>query len=200
MKEAGAMNRDRLTRMCGYSLAGTFAVVGIIFLAIPDKVLAAFNWLAAGIDWPLSPADGHTLYLALAVGYMYAVTLLAWKLARHPGERVYPSLLVHAKAASAVVCLGLFAIQGHYLLYLANFVVDGAIAAFVWWLCLRRRAAAGGRAGAVAPRNDAACEPAADFAVLPPGRRPQAGRARPARPGDGRRVRDRTAGLGRTPL
>jgi hypothetical protein len=142
MKEAGAMNRDRLTRMSGYSLAGTFAVVGIIFLSIPDKVLAAFNWLAAGIDWPLSTADGHTLYLALTVGYMYAVTLLAWKLARHPGERVYPSLLVHAKAASAVVCLGLFAIQGHYLLYLANFVVDGAIAAFVWWLCLRRHAAA----------------------------------------------------------
>jgi hypothetical protein len=43
---------------------------------------------------------------------------------------------VHAKAASAVICLGLFALQGHYLLYLANFVVDGAIALFVWRLCL----------------------------------------------------------------
>jgi hypothetical protein len=50
---------------------------------------------------------------------------------------VFPWLLVQAKAASAVVCLGLFVLQEQYLLYLANFVVDGAIALFVWWLCLR---------------------------------------------------------------
>jgi hypothetical protein len=130
------LTRPALIRMTGYGLAGTFAVVGIIFLAIPEKVLAAFNWLAAGLGWPLSTTDGYTLYLALAVGYMYLVTLLAWKIARDPGERIYPLLLVHAKAASAVICLGLFALQAHYLLYLANFIVDGAIALFVWRLCL----------------------------------------------------------------
>ena len=81
--------------------------------------------------------EAHTLYLALALGYMYLVTLLAWQMARHPEVRVFPWLLVQAKAASAVVCLGLFALQEQYLLYLANFVVDGAIALFVWWLCLR---------------------------------------------------------------
>jgi hypothetical protein len=127
----------RLVRMTGYGLAGTFAVVGIIFLAIPGKVLAAFNWLAAGLGWPESTAEPYTLYLALAVGYMYVVTLLAWQMARHPDVRAYPWVLVQAKAASALVCLGLFALQGQYLLYLANFVVDGAIALVVWWLCLR---------------------------------------------------------------
>ena len=130
------MNRASLIRTTGTSLAGTFAVVGIIFLAIPEQVLAAFNWLADGLGWPQSTTQGYTIYLALAAGYMYLVTLLAWKTARAPGERVYPLLLVHAKAASAVICLGLFALQGHYLLYLANFVVDGAIALFVWSLCL----------------------------------------------------------------
>jgi hypothetical protein len=123
--------------MTGFSLTGTFAAVGIIFLAIPEKVLAAFNWLASGLGWPESTTDGFTLFLALAAGYMYVVTLLAWKIARHPGERIYPTLLVHAKAASAVVCIALFALQEQYLLYLANFVVDGAIALFVWWLCVR---------------------------------------------------------------
>jgi hypothetical protein len=130
------MKRTALIRMTGFGLAGTFAAVGVVFLAIPDKVLAAFNWLAAGLGWPLSTTEGYTLFLALAAGYMYVVTLLAWKIARHPDERTWPTILVHAKAASAIVCLGLFAIQDHYLLYLANFVVDGAIALFVWRICL----------------------------------------------------------------
>jgi hypothetical protein len=132
------MSRPALIRMTGLSLAGTFAVVGIIFLAMPGKVLAAFNWLAAGIGWPESTTAGYTLYLALAAGYMYVVTLLAWKIARHPEDRTWPTLLVHAKAASAVACLGLFAAQEHYLLYLVNFIVDGAIALLVAVLCLRR--------------------------------------------------------------
>jgi hypothetical protein len=134
------MNRPALIRMTGYSLAGTFAIVGILFLAIPDKVLAAFNWLAGGLGWPASTTDGYTLYLALAAGYMYVVTLLAWRMARHPEDRTWPALLVHAKAASAVICLGLFALQEQYLLYLANFIVDGAIALLVGMLCLRRTA------------------------------------------------------------
>lgn len=143
------MNRTRLIRLTGFGLATTFAVVGVAFLAIPDEVLAAFNWLADGLGWPASTTDGYTLYLALAAGYMYLVTVLAWKMARHPGERAFPSMLVHAKTASAVICLGLFAVQEQYPLYLANFVVDGAIALAVWWLCLRpAKAAADRRIGA----------------------------------------------------
>jgi hypothetical protein len=138
--KAGILTNARLVRMAGLSLAGTFAVVGIIFVAIPGKVLAAFNWLAAGIGWPESTTEPYTLYLALAVAYMYVVMLLAWQMVRHPEVRAYPWVLVQAKTASAVVCIGLFAIQEQYLLYLANFVVDGAIALFVWWLCLRRDA------------------------------------------------------------
>lgn len=137
------MTKSRSIKMVGLSLAGTFAAVGVIFVAIPARVLAAFNWLAEGIGWPTSTTQPHTLYLALAIGYMYLVTLLAWQMARHPEQRVFPWLLVHGKAASAVVCLGLFALQEQYLLYLANFVVDGAIALFVWWLCLRAAAGQG---------------------------------------------------------
>jgi hypothetical protein len=132
-------SRARFVRTAGLGLAGTFAVVGIIFAAIPRMVLEAFNWLARGIGWPESTTAPHTLYLALALGYMYVVTVLAWQMARHPQERAWPWVLVQAKAASSLVCIALFALQEQYLLYLANFVVDGAIAAFVWWLCLRRR-------------------------------------------------------------
>lgn len=131
------MSRIRLVRITGYSLAFTFAAVGVVFVAIPAKVLAAFNWLAEGLGWPASTTQSYTLYLALAIGYMYVVTLLAWQMGRHPEMRVYPWLLVQAKAASAIVCLALFALQDQYLIYLANLVVDGAIALAVWWLCVR---------------------------------------------------------------
>ena len=96
------MTSPRLIRMTGWSLAGTFAVVGVIFLVIPGKVLAAFNWLAGGLGWPESTTQPYTLYLALAVGYMYVVTLLAWQMARHPEVRAFPWMLVQAKAASAL--------------------------------------------------------------------------------------------------
>lgn len=131
------MKRPQLVSMAGYSLAGTFAIVGVVFVAIPTKVLAAFNWLGDGLGWPPSTTEPHTLFLSLALAYMYLVTLLAWQMARHPEARAFPWLLVQGKAASAVICLGLFALQDQYVLYLANFVVDGAIAVAVWALCLR---------------------------------------------------------------
>lgn len=126
----------RLLRTVALGLATTFVTVGLVFLFIPGKVLSAFNWLAEGMGWPSSPTAPYTLYLALAVGYMYVVTVLAVQMARHPEERIYPWVLVNAKAASALACLGLFSLQAQYLIYLVNFGVDGAIAVFVWWLWL----------------------------------------------------------------
>ncbi len=133
-----AAGRERRVRLNGFALAGTFAVVGIIFLIIPGQVLAAFNWLSRGIGLPESATAGFGFYLGLAVAYMYVVTVLAWMIARHPSDRVYPWLLVQAKAASSLLSLLLFAVDEQYLIYLANFVVDGVIAVYVAWLCLRR--------------------------------------------------------------
>ena len=140
MSEAGGelSGRERLSRTTGLVLAGTFAAVGAIFLVIPGEVLAAFDWLSSGIGLPGAPTGGQAFYPALAVAYMYVVTLLAWMMARRPDERVFPWLLVNAKAASSLLSLALFVIDDQYLIYLANFAVDGVIALFVWWLCLRR--------------------------------------------------------------
>ncbi len=118
----------RLVKMTGYGLAVTFAAVGLIFATIPTEVLAAFNRLAAGLGWPESSTEPYTLYLGLALAYMYMVTVLAWQTARHPLVRWFPWMLVQAKGASAVICLFLFALQEQYVIYLANLVVDGAIA------------------------------------------------------------------------
>lgn len=130
--------RLKLIRWTGMGLVTVFAAVGICFLVIPGQVLSAFNRLGDLLGWPASPTDAYTLFLALAAGYMWVVTVLAWRMAREPENGIYPWLLMQAKAASALICLLLFAVQDRYAIYLVNFLVDGAIAVFVWAVALRR--------------------------------------------------------------
>lgn len=136
-----AMTRQQLVRVSGLVLAAAFAVVGVIFLVLPGDVLGVFNSAGRRFGLPPSTTAAHTLYLALALAYMYVVTALAVMMARHPDTRAYPSMLVQAKAASALVCLFLFVVQEHYAIFLANFVVDGAIAAFVFSIALNSHSA-----------------------------------------------------------
>ena len=126
-----------LVRLMGATLAPTFAVVGVVFLLIPGRVLALFNAVGDQVGLPPSPTDAYTLYLTLAVAYMYVVTVLAVQMARHPRVTAYPWVLVQAKAASALVCLVLFVAQDQYLIYVANAAVDGAIAVLVWAAAVR---------------------------------------------------------------
>lgn len=130
------LQRD-LVRVTGYGLAASFALVGVLFLAIPADVLSALNRVGAATGLARSPLQGHGFYVALAVAYMYLVTVLATLMARHPEDRAYATLLVHAKAASSLLSLVLFAAHAHYLVYLTNFAVDGAIALFVYVACAR---------------------------------------------------------------
>jgi hypothetical protein len=129
--------RDTLIRATGYTLAVAFAVVGLLFLVAPGGVLTMLDRMGAGFGLVASPPAGHGFYLMLTVAYMYVVTVLATLMARHPGNPAYATLLVHAKAASALLSIGFFAVQQHCFVYLANFAVDGAIALFVYWLCVR---------------------------------------------------------------
>jgi hypothetical protein len=112
-----------------FSLCGTitFAVVGLVFLFIPDQVLGLFNYAANYLGMPLSPVQGVNFYLILAVAYMYMVTLLAWLMYRHPLVKCYPFLLAHAKLASSALSLYLFLIHQPYLIYIVNSVIDGGI-------------------------------------------------------------------------
>jgi hypothetical protein len=129
---------DAFVRLTGYGLATAFALVGLLFLAAPGGVLAALDRVGGELGFTPTSAAGHSLYLALAVAYMYVVTVLAVLMARRPDEPAFATLLVHAKAASAVLSLALFAADDRQFAYLANFLVDAAIALFVWWTCARR--------------------------------------------------------------
>jgi hypothetical protein len=104
-----------------------FAIVGLLFLIIPDQVLIFFNNVSSSLGMVQAPVIGHNFYLILAAGYMYLVTVLAFLMFRNPEVRQYPMLLTHAKLASSFLSLMLFLVHAHYLIYLANFVIDGFI-------------------------------------------------------------------------
>jgi hypothetical protein len=129
----------RLYRIASLLMAVAFGAVGLIFLFAPDGVLAFFNALSVRVGWPpVGPAAGF--YLVLAVAYMYVVTLLAGWMVLRPANDTLPVLLINAKAASAILSFGFFAFRQPALIYLANGVVDGLIAAGVLLLYVKREA------------------------------------------------------------
>jgi len=104
-----------------------FSAVGLIFLVIPDRVLQFFNTLSGWLGFIRAPLGAVSFYLVLAVGYMYLVSVLAWFMYRFPESRWFPLLLAHAKLASSGLSLVLFIAHRPFLIYMTNFIVDGAI-------------------------------------------------------------------------
>jgi len=137
---------SKAAKLAAYGMAAVFAAVGIIFLVAPGGVIAFFNTLSVPLGLRPAPVSGVSLYSALAAAYMYVVTFLAWNMARRPDADIFPRLLVHAKLASAIVSLGLFAVGRPYLILLANGIIDGGIgvAVEVWFRRGRGAGPAGG--------------------------------------------------------
>jgi len=129
----------KIYKLTSFILMFLFAITGILFLGIPDRILAVFNNLSSSFGMVQSPVSGWSFYLILAVGYMYLVTVLAFLMFRHPENRYFPLLMVHAKLASSILSLALFLLQAHYLVYLANFIVDGMIGIAVLTVYLKSR-------------------------------------------------------------
>ena len=127
----------KLYKTVSLILTFLFAVTGLLFLAVPDRALIFFNSISSSMGMPESPLTGLNFYLILTVGYMYLVTALAFLMYRHPENKYLPQLLAQAKLASSLLSLALFLFQAHYLIYLANFIIDGVIAAIVMWLYIK---------------------------------------------------------------
>ncbi len=125
-------------RAIALALAIAFAAVGLVFLCTPATVVNALEQVAhfvGGRGMPAADVDS-ALFRALAVAYMYVVTLLAWMMFRQPASTIWPALLAHAKFASAAVSLLLFVTHTAYLVYVANGIIDGLIGLLA--LALRR--------------------------------------------------------------
>lgn len=117
----------RLYKLFSLIAAAIFAVVGLIFLFFPDSALIFFNSISGYFGLPQAPVQGTGFYLTLASAYMYLVTLLAYLMYRYPEQNIYPFLLAQGKLASSIISIYLFLMHQPYLIYFANFIIDGFI-------------------------------------------------------------------------
>jgi nitric oxide reductase large subunit len=118
------------------ALALSFALVGILFIAVPSGVLDTISdvgeWL--GND-TRAPHTQEYLWLALAFAYMVVIAGIC-VVAQADVVRYRPLLLVLAvgKTASSLGSLAFFLIDEHVFIYLLNFLVDGFLALLALWL------------------------------------------------------------------
>jgi len=117
-------------------LAVSFAVVGILFVAVPSGVLDVISdvgeWFGNNTRAPHTQED---LWLALSFAYMVVITGICL-VAQMDVVRYRPLLLVLAagKTASSLGSLAFFLIDEHVFIYLLNFLVDGFLALLSLWL------------------------------------------------------------------
>ena len=117
-------------------MAASFAVVGILFIAVPSGVLDAISDLGEEIgSFTRAPQTEEQLWLALAFAYMVVITGICL-VAQADVVRYRPLLLVLAvgKTASSLGSLGFYAFDQDVFIYLLNFLVDGFLALLALWL------------------------------------------------------------------
>jgi hypothetical protein len=117
-------------------LAVSFAVVGILFIAVPTGVLNTISDLGDAIgSFTRAPLTEEKLWLALAFAYMVVITGICL-VVQMDVVRYRPFLLVLAagKTASSLGSLGFFVFDQDVFIYLLNFLVDGFLALAALWL------------------------------------------------------------------
>jgi hypothetical protein len=117
-------------------LALSFAVVGILFIAVPNGVLDTISDLGDSIgDFTRAPHGDEQLWLALGFSYMVVITGICL-IAQADVVRYRPLVLLLAvgKTASSLSSLGFYLFDEDVFAYLLNFLVDGSLALIALWL------------------------------------------------------------------
>jgi hypothetical protein len=117
-------------------LALSFAVVGILFIAVPNGVLDTVSDLGDELGgFSRAPHGTEQLWLALGFSYMVVITAICL-LAQADVVRYRALLLVLAvgKAASSLTSLGFYLFDEDVFAYLLNFLVDGSLVLVALWL------------------------------------------------------------------
>jgi hypothetical protein len=123
-------------------LALSFAVVGILFIAVPNGVLDVISDLGDAIgSFTTAPPTVENFWLALGFAYMVVITGICVVVQADP-VRYRPLLLVLAagKTASSLGALAFFVFDQNVFIYLLNFLVDGflvGVSLLLWTLAGR---------------------------------------------------------------
>lgn len=116
--------------------AVVFALGAIDFFVFPYLTVRILNGTARslGMHEVVALNAGQDFWLTLAVPYMILVAAFSW-VAQH-GEKIAAlpvQFLMLAKTSSSLTSLALFLLAGFAYPFLANFLVDGAIALITYW-------------------------------------------------------------------
>ncbi len=131
------MSAERFVVLNLRLLAASFAVVGILFIAVPNGVLDVISDLGDDLgSFVPAPETVEKLWLALAFAYMVVITGICL-VVQTDVPRYRPLLLVLAagKTASSLAALGFYVFDSHVFIYLLNFLVDGfliGVALLLW--------------------------------------------------------------------
>lgn len=117
-------------------LAASFAVVGLLFIAVPNGTLDVLTDIGDVFgDFTPAPHGDQQLWLALGFAYMVVITGICL-VVQADVVRFRPLLLVLAagKAASSLAALGFYLFDADVFAYLLNFLVDGFLTVAALWL------------------------------------------------------------------
>jgi nitric oxide reductase large subunit len=117
-------------------LALSFAVVGILFVAVPSGTLDVISDVG---EWfgndNRAPHTAEYLWLALTFAYMVLITVICLVAqADVVRYRALIMILAIGKTTSSLTAGVFFLTQGHVFIYLLNFLVDGFLAISALWL------------------------------------------------------------------
>jgi hypothetical protein len=113
-----------------------FALGAIDFFVFPYLTVRTLNATgdALHMHGVVALNAGQDFWLTLAVPYMILVAAFSWVAQRGVKIAAQPvQFLMLAKVSSSLTSLALFVFGGFPYAFLANFVVDGAIALITYW-------------------------------------------------------------------
>jgi hypothetical protein len=110
-------------------LAASFAIVGVLFIAVPDGVLDVISDLGDSIGgFTTAPETVEKFWLALGFAYMMVIAgiclVVQMDVVRY---RALLLVLAAGKTASSLGALGFYVFDQHVFIYLLNFIVDGLL-------------------------------------------------------------------------
>ena len=108
----------------------SFVVTGVLFLFRPNQLVAVSNYMGQvwGMNFDPLPLDQGRIWVAFTFSYMVLVVGLAYLALRDPiNGHLFLILLALGKLSSSLTALGFYFVDRAALLYLATFIIDGAI-------------------------------------------------------------------------
>jgi hypothetical protein len=107
-------------------LALSFAVVGILFIAVPNGVLDTVSDLGDSIGGFTRAPHGDDMVVITGICLIAQTDVVRY--------RSLVLLLAVGKTASSLASLGFYLFDQHVFAYLLNFLIDGSLALLALWL------------------------------------------------------------------